>query len=207
MAATPASSASPATSPSACKSATARVALPGLPPALDGLNLVHLADLHMAPCYDRRYFEAIADEVARLEPDLIVCTGDIVEHPDAIAWIEPILGRLRGRLGQFAILGNHDLLYDTDRIRAAIASAGFTDLDGRWTRLEADGAYDRPRRHVRPLGASPRPDRPARRRPRPRPQPHPRPLLPRRPLEFRRSDALRPQPRRPGPPAAWSAPC
>lgn len=117
-----------------------RIELPGLPPALDGLTLVQLTDLHMAPCIDRRYFEAIAIEVARLEPDLVLCTGDIVEHADAIDWIAPVLGRIRGRLGQFAILGNHDFLYDPRRIRMAVDAAGFADVDGRWVRLESGGA-------------------------------------------------------------------
>lgn len=113
-----------------------RVEMPGLPPALDGVSLVQLADLHMSPCYNRRYFEAVAERAAALEPDLVLCTGDVVEHLDAIAWIEPVLGRVRGRLGQFAILGNHDLLYDPARIRAALEAAGYTDVDGRWTRIE-----------------------------------------------------------------------
>lgn len=111
----------------------------GLPRELEGLSLVQLTDLHMAPCFDRRYFEAIAEEVARLEADLVLCTGDIVEHPEAIAWIEPVLSRARGRLGQFAILGNHDLHYGARRIREALGSAGFLDLDGHWTRLESGG--------------------------------------------------------------------
>ena len=40
--------------------------MPGLPPALDGLSLLHLSDLHFAPCFDRRFFEAVADEAASL---------------------------------------------------------------------------------------------------------------------------------------------
>jgi predicted MPP superfamily phosphohydrolase len=116
-----------------------RIALPDLPPTLEGLTVVHLTDLHMAPALGRRYFEAVADRAARFEPDLVLCTGDIVEHLDAIPWVAPVLGRLRGRLGQFAILGNHDAHYRPDRIRDVLADAGFLELDGRWERVDADG--------------------------------------------------------------------
>jgi predicted MPP superfamily phosphohydrolase len=115
------------------------VEVPGLPPALDGLGILHLTDLHFAPCFDRRFFEAVADEVARAEVDLVVCTGDLVDDDGAIAWIGPILGRVRGRLGQFAILGNHDVHHRPDLVRRELIRAGFEDVDGRWTALDIDG--------------------------------------------------------------------
>jgi predicted MPP superfamily phosphohydrolase len=50
-----------------------------------------------------------------------------------------VLGRLRGRLGQYAILGNHDLQHQPDRVAAELEQAGFRVLDGTWDRLEVDG--------------------------------------------------------------------
>ena len=50
------------------------------------------------------------------------------------------MGRLRGRLGQYAILGNHDHRTRPGRARRALRRAGFADLEGRWTRLETDGS-------------------------------------------------------------------
>jgi predicted MPP superfamily phosphohydrolase len=116
-----------------------RVEIAGLSPRLDGLRLVHLTDLHLAPCFDRRFFESIMDEASTLEPDLVLLTGDIVEHAEALAWIEPVLSRLRGRMGQYAILGNHDLQYGEQSVRAALAAAGFEDVDGRWACVEHGG--------------------------------------------------------------------
>jgi predicted MPP superfamily phosphohydrolase len=113
-----------------------RIDVPGLPPALDGLRLLHLTDLHLAPCFERRFFESIMDEASRLAPDLVLLTGDIVEHPETVGWIEPVLSRVRGRLGQCAILGNHDLQYGEKAVRGALAAAGFEDVDGRWITLE-----------------------------------------------------------------------
>ena len=116
------------------------VELPGLPPALDGLKVLHLSDLHFARGFRRRYFEEVADEAARLEPDLVLFTGDLIDDAATVDWIAPVLSRVRGRLGQFAILGNHDIYYDLDAIRRELAAAGFADLDGRWATVAAGGS-------------------------------------------------------------------
>ena len=112
---------------------------PGLPASLDGLKILHLTDLHFAHGYNRRYFEAVADEAAAQEADLVVFTGDLIDDEKAIDWIVPVLSRIRGRLGQYAILGNHDIYYDTARIRRELAAAGFADVDGRWRQVDAGG--------------------------------------------------------------------
>ena len=116
------------------------VELPGLPAALDGLKVLHLSDLHFARGFRRRYFEAVADEAARAEADLVLFTGDLIDDAATIDWIAPVLSRVRGKLGQFAILGNHDIYYDLGAIRRELAAAGFADLDGRWATVEANGA-------------------------------------------------------------------
>jgi predicted MPP superfamily phosphohydrolase len=115
------------------------IAVPNLPDGWDGLSVVHLSDLHFAPCYRRRYFEAVADIAGEWQADIVAIPGDLVDHDDAIDWLEPVLSRIRGRLSRFAILGNHDLAHQPRRIRRAVARAGFTDIEGRWTRLDLDG--------------------------------------------------------------------
>jgi uncharacterized protein len=111
-----------------------------LPKALDGLSVLHLSDLHLAPCFDRRYFEAVIEEAAAWPVDLALFTGDLVDHDAAIDWIEPLFSRLRGRLGSYAILGNHDVEHHPDRLVRKLENAGFTDLEGRWATIETGGA-------------------------------------------------------------------
>ena len=83
------------------------VALPGLPDPLAGLRIVQISDLHMAPCFRRRYFERVIDACQGWEADLIVLTGDIIDADEAVTWIEPLLhAALRARLGKYAILSN-----------------------------------------------------------------------------------------------------
>ena len=84
------------------------MAIPGLTAPLDGLKIVQLTDLHLAPCFGPAYFERVIDACRGWDADLVVLTGDVVEDDAAIAWIEPLLAPLQARLGKLAILGNHD---------------------------------------------------------------------------------------------------
>jgi hypothetical protein len=95
------------------------IAIPNLPAEWDGLSLVHLTDLHFAPCFRRRFFEAVADEAAAWEADIVAFTGDLIDHDAAHDWVVPVMSRLRGRLGTFSILGHHDLAHDPGKIRQA----------------------------------------------------------------------------------------
>jgi predicted MPP superfamily phosphohydrolase len=116
------------------------VAIAGLPEALSGLHIVQLSDLHLAPCFQPRYFERVIDACRGWHADLVFLTGDVVEDDAATAWIEPLLRPLQARLGKFAILGNHDAQYDPQAIVRALGRAGFETLEGDWTAIEVDGA-------------------------------------------------------------------
>src|SRR5438874_2500911 len=103
--------------------------LPQLPSELTGLTIAHLSDLHMTGQLGREYYDVVVDETNALAPDLIVITGDILERERCLPWIAPTLGRLQARHGKFFILGNHEQrLRDVTPIRAALTSAGLTDL-------------------------------------------------------------------------------
>ena len=123
------------------RATTADVALAGLPRSFGTLRVLHISDFHFVPAYDRGYFEAVADAAGEWEADLVLFTGDLLDDEAMLDWTGPVLGRLRGRLGQFAVLGNHDVIHRPARIRRALRAAGFTMLDGRWTLVE-----DGPRR-------------------------------------------------------------
>jgi uncharacterized protein len=115
------------------------LAVHNLPEPLDGLHVVQISDLHFAPCFERRYFESVVAACQDWRADLLVITGDLVEHSSAIAWIEPILGPLEARLGKFAILGNHDQSHQPRMIIDELGRAGFETLEGYWTTIDLDG--------------------------------------------------------------------
>jgi predicted MPP superfamily phosphohydrolase len=113
--------------------------VPGLPPELDALSILHLTDLHFSKAYDRRYFEAVFDAAADAPADLVFITGDLIDDPECVEWITPLLGRLSGRLGRFAILGNHDHHHDLGPIAEAASAAGYTVLDGDVAAIDVHG--------------------------------------------------------------------
>jgi predicted MPP superfamily phosphohydrolase len=115
------------------------VPITGLPKGLDGLSVVHLSDLHLAPSFDRRFFERVIEEARSWPCDLVAFTGDLVDDDEAAEWVVPLLSRLRGRLGSYAIMGNHDLEHSPERLRRLLVEAGFTDLEGAWATTRANG--------------------------------------------------------------------
>ena len=115
------------------------VTIAGLPSALDGLSILHLSDVHLAPSYARRYFEMVFEEARSLPADIVVFTGDLVDDDGAIDWVVPLFTKLRGKLGNFSILGNHDLEHSPGRLCQRLEEAGFTDLEGRWSSIKSSG--------------------------------------------------------------------
>jgi predicted MPP superfamily phosphohydrolase len=116
------------------------VAIPLLPEPMEGLRIVQLSDLHLAPCFELRYFERVISACRQWDADFVFVTGDVVEHEEAIAWIEPLLGTVDAHLGKFAILGNHDEENQPHAIVKELARAGFDTLEGDWTAIELEGA-------------------------------------------------------------------
>jgi len=82
-----------------------------LPPALEGCLLAQLSDLHSGRQVSADYLRRSFDSLRRLEPDIVVVTGDWVSYCGQSGLDD--LARLmehfpRGRLASLGILGNHD---------------------------------------------------------------------------------------------------
>jgi uncharacterized protein len=93
------------------------VPVPGLPPALDGLRIAHLSDLHLGPpSRGRVAAERAVTWIESRQPDLVAVTGDLVSHPRG----EPQLRALLARLDRpFVVLGNHDVAVTRDPLSRA----------------------------------------------------------------------------------------
>jgi predicted MPP superfamily phosphohydrolase len=124
--------------------------LPGLPPYLDGVTIAQLSDLHVTPRSGVGLVRHAVGTVNRLRPDLIVLTGDYVTHSaDYVTLCVEALGLLDAPLGVYAVLGNHDVWTDADRVAAGLGEAGITvlrdealPLSGRGGRLWLAGIDD-----------------------------------------------------------------
>jgi uncharacterized protein len=90
---------------------TAELPLAHLPRDLEGLRILHLSDFHARSKWDPAYDELI-QRVAANPPDLILFTGDFVDHKinpgPGFPVARELVSKLKSRLGFVGILGNHD---------------------------------------------------------------------------------------------------
>ena len=104
------------------------VGLARLPPALAGLRVAHLADLHLGfPSRGERAVERAVAWVAERKPDLVLVSGDLLSRPSG----EPRLRRLLAELPNcHAVLGNHDFAATRDPFSrlAPVAELGAATL-------------------------------------------------------------------------------
>jgi predicted MPP superfamily phosphohydrolase len=87
-----------------------RLPIRGLPPGLVGRRLVQISDVHVGPRVSDDYLIDVFERVAELQPDIVVLTGDLISyHAPVFRQVAAVYRHFpRGRLGTFAILGNHD---------------------------------------------------------------------------------------------------
>jgi uncharacterized protein len=111
----------------------------GLNPALDGLRIIHLSDLHMRGHWHEAHEQLLAD-VRHASPDVILFTGDFIEskydHRPALPHLHRLLDGLAARYGIFAILGNHD----PDVVRPHVAAHGVRFVTHRRVMVQAGDA-------------------------------------------------------------------
>ena len=90
---------------------TARLPIAGLPDALQGLRILQLSDLHLRTYWGRPYDELI-ERIRAANVDLILITGDVIDHKTdhrpALPMVRRLIPHLHSRLGTYAIQGNHD---------------------------------------------------------------------------------------------------
>ncbi len=116
----------------------ASLSVSGLAPALDGLRIGFLTDIHHSSTVPADDVSAAVQLTLAQQPDLIVLGGDYVTFGSR-AFVGPVaelLSPLRAPHGVFAILGNHD---DDRDMPAALAAQRIEVLKDARTRLEIRG--------------------------------------------------------------------
>ena len=106
-----------------------KATFPDLPPALEGLRIVQLSDLHIGPQTSRRFLERVRSTVAAARGDLIAVTGDLVDdHAPDSAHYASALGELSAPLGVYVVPGNHDVYANGPAVRAELERLPVTIL-------------------------------------------------------------------------------
>jgi len=112
----------------------------GLPEGWRGARIVQLSDLHAGRHVTRERLQAIARRAARLDPDLLVVTGDIVHNSAAFArHAAEAIASIPARHGVFACLGNHDFWAGPDAVEHELERAGVQVLRNRGVLLQRNG--------------------------------------------------------------------
>jgi hypothetical protein len=115
------------------------LAVVGLPPALDGLRVGLITDVHLSAMVPADDVVQAVTLLATARPDVVALGGDYVTDADTTraAPVAELLAPLAATPhGAFAILGNHD---DDRVVPAALAARGFTVLRDQRTRITLRG--------------------------------------------------------------------
>jgi predicted MPP superfamily phosphohydrolase len=138
-----------------------RFTVPVLPAGADPVKVLHLSDLHLMPNQERKI--RWVNELAKLEPDLVVNTGDNISSPDSVLPLLRAHGALLDLPGVFVFGSNDywkphfknpvnyllpaqkqrhkphgpDLPYE--EMRRAFTDAGWADLNNAKTSLKVNG--------------------------------------------------------------------
>jgi predicted MPP superfamily phosphohydrolase len=115
------------------------LAVRGLPPALDGLRIGMITDVHHSAVVSAEDVTRAVTLLKDAAPDIMVLGGDYISFFDRnyLGPVAELLAPLANAPhGSFAVLGNHD---DEKETPAALASRGFTVLKDQRTQLTIKG--------------------------------------------------------------------
>jgi predicted MPP superfamily phosphohydrolase len=117
------------------------VRLERLPPALSGLVLAQISDLHVGPSLRERTVRRVVEQTNALRPDVIAITGDLVDGsvPELRSAVSE-LARLRARHGVFFVTGNHDYYSGADEWVAELRRLGIRVLRNERVQIGDRGA-------------------------------------------------------------------
>jgi predicted MPP superfamily phosphohydrolase len=92
---------------------------PALPPALEGLRILHITDVHIGLIIGFDDVERMVELSAAMKPDLVLLTGDFSDDADTYLDALRLVGSIPSRLGSFASIGNHEYFRGIRAIRRA----------------------------------------------------------------------------------------
>ncbi len=102
-----------------------------LPAGTDRLRIAQISDVHLGLLVTEERMGDILRKVEAENPDIVVSTGDLVDGDmRRIDALPALFGKLRPRLGKYAITGNHEVYAGLAESLQAERAFGFTVLSG-----------------------------------------------------------------------------
>lgn len=100
------------------------IPLRGLSPEMEGFSLLQISDVHYGVLNRNQTIRRLVEEANRLQPDVVVITGDLVD--ESVAHMEELTGllsRLQSRFGVLAVTGNHEYYAGINRVVGIMQNA------------------------------------------------------------------------------------
>lgn len=111
------------------------------PEELSGLRIGHVSDFHLGDLMPLDRAIATVERLASLKPDVIVCTGDVVDlHASGAEPLFEAMVAADAPLGALLVLGNHDQLDDERALIRMAEREGVAVLQNDLLRLDFRGA-------------------------------------------------------------------
>ncbi len=105
-----------------------------LPESYDDLKIVHFSDLHYLRIITEERMEQLVSEVNLINPDIIVFTGDLIDNDYELETEEKeylinMLRKMNYKYGKYAVLGNHDYMWDFELYEDIYKNSDFVLLN------------------------------------------------------------------------------
>ena len=102
-----------------------------IPKEIGRIRIVQISDVHIGVMVRGERLAEILRKVEEEAPDLLLSTGDLVDgQPNSTAEAAVQFGKIRPRLGKFAVTGNHEFYAGLDQSIDFLNKSGFTLLRG-----------------------------------------------------------------------------
>jgi len=108
-----------------------------LPAGVNHLKIAQISDVHLGLLVGNERLKSILDKVRIERPDILVCTGDLVDgNIDRMDQINVAINEINPRYGKFAVTGNHEYYAGLDRSIKFLQTFGFEVLRGETRNVE-----------------------------------------------------------------------
>lgn len=96
------------------------------------IKVVQFSDVHLGKHYGVKELKKVVDKINSLSPDIIVCTGDLIDDGNDVEQVEDVIEQLESldaAYGKYAVYGNHEYRLGGDSIyRKMMRESGFNLL-------------------------------------------------------------------------------
>ncbi|MFB3925634.1 MAG: metallophosphoesterase [Syntrophales bacterium] len=104
---------------------------PKIPAGIGRVRIVQISDVHIGLMVTGKRLQAILGQVEKLNPDILVSTGDLLDgQVNGLRDSEALLRQIKPRYGKFAVLGNHEYYSGFRQAVSFVENAGFVLLRG-----------------------------------------------------------------------------